>query len=57
MCTLLCYSLFSNSSSHLVPNARAPKRWKIILAFGLVYVFSGSTYLGIGIAVERILPP
>jgi drug/metabolite transporter (DMT)-like permease len=31
-------------------------RWKIILAFGLVYVFWGSTYLGIGIAVERIPP-
>ena len=33
-----------------------PSRWKIILAFGLVYVFWGSTYLGIGIAVERIPP-
>jgi drug/metabolite transporter (DMT)-like permease len=31
-------------------------RWKIILAFGLVYVFWGSTYLGIGIAVEQIPP-
>jgi drug/metabolite transporter (DMT)-like permease len=31
-------------------------RWKIILAFGLVYVFWGSTYLGIGIAVEHIPP-
>jgi len=30
--------------------------WKIILAFGLVYVFWGSTYLGIGIAVEQIPP-
>ena len=29
-------------------------RWKIIVAFGLVYVFWGSTYLGIGIAVKRI---
>jgi drug/metabolite transporter (DMT)-like permease len=28
----------------------------IILAFGLVYVFWGSTYLGIGIAVEHIPP-
>jgi drug/metabolite transporter (DMT)-like permease len=33
-----------------------PSSWKIILAFGLVYVFWGSTYLGIGIAVEQIPP-
>ena len=33
-----------------------PSRWKIILAFALVYVFWGSTYLGIGIAVEHIPP-
>src|SRR5262249_50080554 len=31
-------------------------RWKVILAFGLVYVFWGSTYLGIRIAVEHIPP-
>ena len=31
-------------------------RWKIIVAFGLVYVFWGSTYLGIGVAVEQIPP-
>jgi drug/metabolite transporter (DMT)-like permease len=31
-------------------------RWKVVLAFGLVYVFWGSTYLGIGIAVEQIPP-
>ena len=30
--------------------------WKIVLAFALVYVFWGSTYLGIGIAVEDIPP-
>ena len=35
--------------------ASAP-RWKIMVAFGLVYVFWGSTYLGIGIAVEHIPP-
>ena len=29
---------------------------QVILAFGLVYVFWGSTYLGIGIAVEHIPP-
>ena len=34
----------------------SPSRWKVILAFGLVYVFWGSTYLGIGIAVEQIPP-
>ncbi|MFZ0481579.1 MAG: EamA family transporter [Terriglobales bacterium] len=34
----------------------SPGQWKIILAFGLVYVFWGSTYLGIGIAVEQIPP-
>src|SRR6266436_770106 len=36
--------------------AAPARRWKIILAFGLVYVFWGSTYLGIGIAVEHIPP-
>jgi len=37
-------------------SATTPSRWKVILAFGLVYVFWGSTYLGIGIAVEQIPP-
>jgi drug/metabolite transporter (DMT)-like permease len=36
--------------------APSVSRWKIIVAFGLVYVFWGSTYLGIGIAVEHIPP-
>jgi drug/metabolite transporter (DMT)-like permease len=36
--------------------ATVASRWKIIVAFGLVYVFWGSTYLGIGIAVEQIPP-
>lgn len=36
--------------------AATPSRWKVILAFGLVYVFWGSTYLGIRIAVEHIPP-
>src|SRR5258708_14671248 len=31
-------------------------RWKIVVAFGLVYIFWGSTYLGIGLAVEQIPP-
>lgn len=34
----------------------SPARWKIVLAFGLVYLFWGSTYLAIGIAVEQIPP-
>ena len=38
-------------------NTAAPaSQWKIIVAFALVYVFWGSTYLGIGIAVEEIPP-
>ncbi len=37
-------------------SAASASRWKIVLAFGLVYVFWGSTYLGIGIAVEQIPP-
>jgi drug/metabolite transporter (DMT)-like permease len=32
-------------------------RWQVILAFALVYVFWGSTYLAIGIADEEHLPP
>ncbi len=36
--------------------APSPSSWKIIFAFGLVYLFWGSTYLGIGIAVEQIPP-
>jgi drug/metabolite transporter (DMT)-like permease len=36
--------------------AERQHRWMVILAFGLVYVFWGSTYLGIRIAVEHIPP-
>lgn len=32
------------------------QRWMVILAFGLVYLFWGSTYLGIRIAVQHIPP-
>src|ERR1700682_4058084 len=35
---------------------RQPSRWSVILAFGLVYLFWGSTYLGIAIAVQSIPP-
>jgi drug/metabolite transporter (DMT)-like permease len=37
-------------------NSASPTRWQVVLAFALVYVFWGSTYLGIGIAVEHIPP-
>src|SRR5512147_2184875 len=37
-------------------SAASPMRWRVIVAFALVYVFWGSTYLGIGIAVEHIPP-
>src|SRR5208283_4956514 len=47
---------FSGSYSHLMRMTAAASRWKIMVAFGLVYVFWGSTYLGIGIAVEQIPP-
>ncbi|HEV2399744.1 MAG TPA: EamA family transporter [Candidatus Sulfotelmatobacter sp.] len=33
-----------------------PNRWKVFLAFGLVYLFWGSTYLAIDIAVQTIPP-
>src|ERR1035438_557308 len=51
----LCYSDFSIPTPEKMTTA-PPSSWKIILAFGLVYVFWGSTYLGIGIAVEQIPP-
>jgi drug/metabolite transporter (DMT)-like permease len=37
-------------------SAQHPSRWKVILAFGLVYLFWGSTYLGIDVAVQTIPP-
>jgi len=37
-------------------SATPTARWQVILAFALVYVFWGSTYLAIGIAVENIPP-
>ncbi|HTZ60078.1 MAG TPA: EamA family transporter [Acidobacteriaceae bacterium] len=39
-----------------MPAASHPSRWKILLAFGLVYLFWGSTYLGIDLAVQSIPP-
>ena len=37
-------------------NIQHPPRWLVILNFGLVYFFWGSTYLGIRIGVEKIPP-
>ncbi|HVZ18457.1 MAG TPA: EamA family transporter [Terriglobales bacterium] len=31
-------------------------RWRVVLAFALVYLFWGSTYLGIGVAVKYVPP-
>jgi drug/metabolite transporter (DMT)-like permease len=36
--------------------AQSPSRFAVILAFGLVYLFWGSTYLAIDIAVQTIPP-
>jgi drug/metabolite transporter (DMT)-like permease len=52
---------FSVSDTYLLiddfmTNAQRQSRFAIILAFGLVYFFWGSTYLAIDIAVERIPP-
>jgi drug/metabolite transporter (DMT)-like permease len=49
---MLCYPV----PPEIQMDASSPTRWKVMLAFGLVYVFWGSTYLGIGIAVEHIPP-
>ncbi len=38
-------------------NSQNHHRWQVILAFALVYVFWGSTYLAIGISDEEHLPP
>jgi drug/metabolite transporter (DMT)-like permease len=37
-------------------DASRPGLWKVAFAFGLVYLFWGSTYLGIDIAVQSIPP-
>jgi len=37
-------------------STQRPSRWTVILAFGLVYLFWGSTYLAIDIAVQTIPP-
>jgi len=40
-----------------MPSTLPPRRWMVFLAFGLVYLFWGSTYLAIDIAVQTIPPP
>jgi drug/metabolite transporter (DMT)-like permease len=42
--------------SDLMTNVQRQSRFAVVLAFGLVYFFWGSTYLAIDIAVERIPP-
>jgi drug/metabolite transporter (DMT)-like permease len=37
-------------------SAQRPSPWMVILAFGLVYLFWGSTYLAIDIAVQTVPP-
>jgi drug/metabolite transporter (DMT)-like permease len=39
-----------------MPSPKRPAPWMVILAFGLVYLFWGSTYLAIDIAVQTIPP-
>src|ERR1700720_2045143 len=39
-----------------MPSAQSPSRFAVILAFGLVYLFWGATYLTIDIAVQTIPP-
>src|SRR5258708_10416498 len=39
-----------------MPQRQSPSRFAVILAFGLVYLFWGSTYLAIDIAVQTIPP-
>jgi drug/metabolite transporter (DMT)-like permease len=39
-----------------MPKTQSPSRFAVILAFGLVYLFWGSTYLAIDIAVQTIPP-
>src|SRR5215472_5337093 len=46
----------SNSYSFSMTAVERQFRFRVVLAFGLVYVFWGSTYLGIRIAIEHISP-
>src|SRR6202000_3158052 len=48
------------NSSVIVPlslmTQSKPARWRLLSAFALLYVFWGSTYLGIGVAVKYVPP-
>lgn len=39
-----------------MPQTPQPKRWQVVLAFTLVYIFWGSTYLAIRLSVEHLTP-
>jgi drug/metabolite transporter (DMT)-like permease len=43
-------------SGTLSPRLSITRRFHVLLAFALVYIFWGSTYLGIRVAVERVPP-
>src|SRR5512147_904103 len=53
---MLCY-LESRDLPQNMTDAQRKFRAQVFLAFGLVYVLWGSTYLAIGIAVEHVSPP
>jgi drug/metabolite transporter (DMT)-like permease len=53
---LVCYLLLFLSSSILMSKTQRPSRFAVILAFGLVYLLWGSTYLAIDVAVQSIPP-
>lgn len=46
-----------SATPRLRKSADGSHRWKVILAFALVYVFWGSTYLAIGITSAEGIPP
>ena len=48
--------MFEDSSRFGMHSPQHPSRFAVILAFGLVYLFWGSTYLAIDIAVQSIPP-
>ncbi len=50
-------TLYSFIGLIVMHSAPRPSRWMVCLAFGLVYLFWGSTYLAIDIAVQTIPPP
>src|SRR5688572_29010212 len=54
---VFCFPLSRRSGLHMnTSNTTHPSRTLLLLAFAIVYVFWGSTYLAIRVAVET-LPP